>query len=215
MVLVFRKCARRPAFNHVAGHRERSAHKPDHRHPARQRPHHLLDRLAHIAQIIGVRDRQAIDVIAEVRTGLSITGPSPAAKRSFSPIGSTGSSKSAKMIAASTSRISTGCSVTCAAKSGRLQISRIPCLSADVPVLLHIAARLPHKPHRANIGRPAAASIEKPAIHGSHTHTPKLAQTFLGNACFLPVRGGFSLESAGLWRSRAAGRAGSNCRSGV
>ena len=74
------------------------------------------------------------------------------------------------MMAASTSRISTGCSVTWAARSGRLQISRIPCLRTDVPVLLHIAASLPHKPHRTNIGRPAAASIEKAAIHGSHAH---------------------------------------------
>ena len=40
----------------------------------------------------------------DVRTGLSMTGPSPAMKFSFKPIGSTGNSRSAKMIAASTSR---------------------------------------------------------------------------------------------------------------
>src|SRR5579871_432923 len=58
-----------------------------------------------------------------------MTGPSPAAKRRRSPIGSMGNSRSAKMIAASTSSSSTGCKVTVAARSGRLQISRIPCRS--------------------------------------------------------------------------------------
>ena len=42
---------------------------------------------------------------------------------------STGSKRSEKIMAASTSRISTGCRVTVAARSGRLQISRIPCLA--------------------------------------------------------------------------------------
>src|ERR1039457_2684889 len=66
---------------------------------------------------------------SEVRTGLAITGPSPFSYFSFSPIGSTGSSRSAKMMAASTSSISMGCRVTVAARSGRLQISRMPCFS--------------------------------------------------------------------------------------
>ena len=54
---------RRPALNHVAGHRERSAHESDHRHAARERAHHLLDGFANVAQIVRVRDGEAIDVI--------------------------------------------------------------------------------------------------------------------------------------------------------
>ena len=72
---------------------------------------------------------------------------------------------------------------------------------ADVPVLLHIAARLPHEPHRAYVGRPAAASIEKPAIHGGDTHNPQISTNVLKNPCFLADRGGFSLESAAPWHS--------------
>ena len=74
------------------------------------------------------------------------------------------------MMAASTSSISTGCRVTVAARSGRLQISRMPCSLADLAVLLQVPARLPHEPHRPHIGGPAPAGIQKTAGHWSHAH---------------------------------------------
>ena len=57
-------------------------------------------------------------------------------------------------------------------------------LRPDVPVLLHVPAGLPHEPHRPNVGRPAAAGIEKAAVHWSHAHQllsqldSRTAQTF-------------------------------------
>jgi hypothetical protein len=41
---------------------------------------------------------------------------------------------------------------------------------ADVPVLLEIAAGLPHEPYRPDIGGPAAAGVEEAACHWSHAH---------------------------------------------
>ena len=43
-------------------------------------------------------------------------------------------------------------------------------LGADLAVLLQVPAGLPHEPHRPHIGRPAAAGIEKSAVHWSHAH---------------------------------------------
>ena len=99
---------------------------------------------------------------AAVRTGLSMIGPSPVAKRSFRPIGSTGSSRSAKMMAASTSRISTGCSVTVAARSGRLQISRMPCLAriSRYCFMYRPACRMNHT-GRTSVGRRRHASRKR------------------------------------------------------
>ena len=61
---------------------------------------------------------------AIVRTGLWISGPSPLANSRPMPMGSSGSSMSAKMIAASISYRLTGWIVTSAATSGVLHISR-------------------------------------------------------------------------------------------
>ena len=74
------------------------------------------------------------------------------------------------MIAASTSSASTGCSVTAAARSGRLQISSSECLRANLPVRLHVPARLAHKPDRPDVGGTTPAGIEKTTRHWSHAH---------------------------------------------
>src|SRR3989304_1277210 len=63
---------------------------------------------------------------AAPRTGRWMTGPSPLANSRPTPMASTGRRMSAKMIAASTPRRSTGRSVTSAAASGFLQSSRKP-----------------------------------------------------------------------------------------
>ena len=60
------------------------------------------------------------------RTGRRTTGPAPRANSSPTPIGSTMSRMSAKRIAASTPRRSTGSRVTAAAASGFRQSSRKP-----------------------------------------------------------------------------------------
>ena len=38
-------------------------------------------------------------------------------------------------------------------------------LGTDIPVLFHVPASLPHKPDRTHVCRPAAARIEKTAVH--------------------------------------------------
>ncbi len=63
---------------------------------------------------------------AAVRTGRAMRGPSPGVNSSPTPSGSSTSRMSAKRIAASTPRRSTGCSVTSAAASGLLHSSRKP-----------------------------------------------------------------------------------------
>jgi hypothetical protein len=55
--------ARCAAFDHVAGHGEGRAHEADHRHLARQRAHHLLDGLAHVTEFIGVGGGKRIHVV--------------------------------------------------------------------------------------------------------------------------------------------------------
>ena len=66
-----------------------------------------------------------LEELRGVRTGVSITGPSPGANRNGTPMTSRGNSRSAKIIAASTPRISAASIVTCAASAGDLQISTI------------------------------------------------------------------------------------------
>jgi len=51
------------------------------------------------------------------------------------------------------------CSVICAARSGRLQISRMPCL-ARMSRYCYVAASLPHKPKRIRRGRPKPKKIQ-------------------------------------------------------
>ena len=58
-----------------------------------------------------------------LRMGFSITGPSSGVKWKPMPMGSSGSRMSAKMMAASSSKRRSGCSVTSAAMSGRMHIS--------------------------------------------------------------------------------------------
>ena len=58
---------------------------------------------------------------SRVRTGLGKVGPSPLTNCSSAPIASSGSRMSAKRMAASTPRMSTGWIVTSAASSGVLQ----------------------------------------------------------------------------------------------
>ena len=41
---------------------------------------------------------------------------------------------------------------------------------ANIPVGLHIAAGLPHKPDRPDVGGPSPAGIEETTRHGSHAH---------------------------------------------
>ena len=43
-------------------------------------------------------------------------------------------------------------------------------LGADIPVLLHVASGLPHEPDRPNIGGPAAAGIQKTTVRRGHSH---------------------------------------------
>jgi hypothetical protein len=64
---------------------------------------------------------------AAERTGLAMTGPSPAANSSDRPIGSSGRRMSAKMMAASRSNRRIGWSVTSIASSGVLHTSRMLC----------------------------------------------------------------------------------------
>ena len=62
-LLGLEEIARRPAFDHVARHGERRADESDHRNASGQRRHHLLNRFADVAQIVGVRNREAVDVV--------------------------------------------------------------------------------------------------------------------------------------------------------
>jgi hypothetical protein len=63
---------------------------------------------------------------ARVRSGRSITGPSPAWKSNGMPSGPSGSSRSENRIAASTPRAFTGWRVTSTARSGvRHSVSRV------------------------------------------------------------------------------------------
>ena len=130
----------------------------------------MLDGLAHVAEVVGVGGGKRVDVVGRAHRVVDHRALRPSRNCSFRPIGSTGSSRSAKMMAASTSSISTGCSVTVAARSGRLQISRMPCLARISPVLLHVPAGLPHEPHGPHIRGPAPAGIQKTACHWSHAH---------------------------------------------
>ncbi len=75
------------------------------------------------------------------------------------------------MMAASTSRVSTGWSVTAAARSGRLQISSREMLCPDIAVRLHIPAGLPHEPHGPHVGGTAPAGIKESAGHGRRAHS--------------------------------------------
>ena len=74
-------------------------------------------------------------------------------------------------------------------------------MSADLPVLLHIAAGLPHADTGRThlVGRRHKASRNRAVHRGSHAHFPKLAQHVLRKSMFLPVRVGFALESAAPW----------------
>ena len=91
------------------------------------------------------------------RTGLSIDGPSPLTKSNSRPIGSKGSSRSEKRIAASTSITSTGCSVTTHGELRRRGRSRAASdFSRSARYCGHVAAGLAHEPDRA-FGRPARA----------------------------------------------------------
>jgi hypothetical protein len=54
-------------------------------------------------------------------------------------------------------------------------------LGADVAVLFHVTAGLPHKPDRPNVGRPAAAGIQESTICRTHSHV-HLEPRFARNA---------------------------------
>jgi hypothetical protein len=66
---------------------------------------------------------ERLSISFDVRTGLSMRGPSPETNSSFKPMGSTGNSRSAKMMAASMPNRRTGCNVASAAKTGFRQKS--------------------------------------------------------------------------------------------
>ena len=84
-------------FDHVAGHGKRSAptNPTTGTRPA-SADDHSLNRFAQRNPDRPYSRSIELSMSFEVRTGLSITGPSPAANRSFRPIGSTGNRRSAK-----------------------------------------------------------------------------------------------------------------------
>jgi len=101
----------------------------------------------------------------EVRTGLSITGPSPAAKRSFSPMGSTGQ----QQVGENDGRIHIqdfyrlkrylSCQI------GAFADFQNSVVLADVPVLLQIASSLSmNHTGRTSVGRRRQASRKRLVI---------------------------------------------------
>ncbi len=91
--------------------------------------------------------------------GFAMEGPSPLMNSSFKPSGSTGRSRSAKMMAASTSRISTGCRVTVGGDLGFLANLEDAVFRTDVAIGLQIAPGLAHEPHWPDIGVAAPACL--------------------------------------------------------
>ena len=165
--------ARGAAFDHVAGHGEGRAHEADDGDLAGEGADHVLNGLAHVAEVVGVGGGERIDVVGGA-DGIVDDG---ALRRwrsaSLRPMGSTGSSRSAKMMAASTSRISTGCSVTVAARSGRLQISRMPCVSRiwRYCFMYRPACRM-NQTGRTSVGRRRQASRKRLVIGATRMADP-------------------------------------------
>ena len=120
-----RKRGRRAALDQVGRERPGAAGEADDRHPvarARAAPVGWWRRRSPASRSTSGRRRRAAS--STLRTGDGKRGPSPASKRSSAPIASSISRMSANTMAASTPRMSTGCTVTSAASSGVLQSSR-------------------------------------------------------------------------------------------
>ena len=100
------------------------------------------------------------------RTGLWITGPSPAENSRSSPIGSRIGNKSEKIIAASTPSRLTAVIITSAHSAGFLQSSRKRNFFANRAILRHVAAGLTHQPNRRVWNRLTACRFKKSAVVG-------------------------------------------------
>ena len=76
---------------------------------------------------------------------------------------------SAKMMAASTAKRSTGWRVTFSASSGVLHISRMPCPDAHLPVLGQVAPGLAHEPHRGASTGSRRQALRNRDVIGAHS----------------------------------------------
>ena len=150
--------ARRAAFDHVAGHGEGGAHEADHGHAAGQGAHHQLDRLAHVAEFVGVGGGERIHVvrgadgIADHRTFALLVAQLEAHRLHRK-----------QQVREDDGRIHIQ-RFHRLQRDGRRQVGPLahfedPVLLADLAVLLHVAAGLPHEPHRPHIGGPAPAGV--------------------------------------------------------
>ena len=118
--------ARAAAFDDVRRQRERRAGKADRAAPSTRRGL-CVRRRRRMGPPRPRRHRAGVRRRPACARGLCSTGPSPLENSRPTPIGSTISRMSAKMIAASTPRRSTAVTVTSAAASASLQSSRKPC----------------------------------------------------------------------------------------
>ncbi len=150
--------ARRAAFDHVAGHGERRAHEADHGDASGQRAHHQLDRLAHVAQFVGIGGGERIHVvggahgIADHRTFALLVAQLQAHRLHRQ-----------QQVREDDGRIHVQ-DFHRLQRDRRRQVGPLadfedPVLLADLAVLLHVAAGLPHEPHRPHIGGPPPAGI--------------------------------------------------------
>ncbi len=148
----------RAAFDHVTGERERRAHKTDHRHASGQLPDHQLDSFADIAQFVGVRDRERIDIVGGPHWIVDIR---PFAGDEFE-LEAHGLDRK-QQVGENNRGIDIqdldGLQGHLRGEIGPFADLQDARLGADLPVLFHVAASLPHKPDRPYIGRPAAARI--------------------------------------------------------
>ncbi len=158
------ECSRRAAFDHVARHGERRAHESDHRHLAGEPLDYGLDRFGYVSQIVRVRRRQRVHVGRETH-GIVDDRPDAVGEPQLQPHRLDGE----QQVGENDGRVHVQDLHRLQGHGSRevrpLAHFQHPVLRTDIAVLFQIPPGLTHEPDGSYIRRPAAARVEKTAVH--------------------------------------------------